>query len=249
MKQPIPTLCGKNKLYFPSGCHIPFFTGLNDETVMQGDDFNLRLNVMAFDADGNPTSYTISPSEFEPCLVGDQVYTYMIGEDYSEDRVITVIKEDDPTIDGIETVTLQVGDDFDIMDGVSATDGKGNPLEVTGEFALFGGLTSETINQGEEFDLTNGVVAYGDDATTIPYTVSPNAVDECEIGTQVFTYTSARGSATREITVEQISDPVISGADEGLNEYTGVDFDPLDGVSAVDGNGNTITVTVILEGE
>lgn len=249
MKNPIPHVCGDNVIHMPSGCNIPFFIGLDDETVMQGDDFNLRLNVMAFDADGNPTSYTVSPSEFQPCLVGDQVYTYMIGDDYARDRVITVIKEDDPTITGLDTVTLQVGDSFDPLDGVSATDSKGEPLEVESELQLFTGLTSETINQGESFNLTDGVKALDANGSVIPYTVSPSTIDNCAVGTQVFTYTSARGSATRSITVTQIADPTISGADESLSEFVGVAFDPLDGVSAVDGNGNTITVTVELEGE
>lgn len=191
-------------------------------------------------------SYTVSPSEFEPCLVGDQVYTYMIGDDYARDRVITVIQADDPTISGLDQVTLEVGEEFDPMDGVSATDSKGEPLEVESELQLFAGLTDATINQGESFSLTDGVKALDENGSVITYTVSPNTVDECAVGTQVFTYTSARGSATRNITVEEIADPTISGADESLSVYTGVDFDPLDGVSAVDGNGNTITVTVVL---
>ena len=246
MRQFIPHVCGENKLHLPQGCHIPFFIGLDDETVMQGDDFNLRLNVQAFDADGNPTSYTVSPSEFEPCQVGQQVYTYSIGDDYSRDRIITVIQADDPTIEGLDTVTLQVGESFDPMDGVSATDAHGNPLTVTGELQLFSGLTSETINQGDSFSLTDGVTALDASGTSIPYTVSPNTIDTCDVGTHVFTYTSARGSATRTITIEAIANPTITGADEGLEEMVGVAFDPLDGVSAVDGNGNAITVTVTL---
>ena len=181
--------------------------------------------------------------------IENQVYTYMIGDDYARDRVITVIKEDDPTITGLDTVTLQVGDSFDPLDGVSATDSKGEPLEVESELQLFTGLTSETINQGESFNLTDGVKALDANGSVIPYTVSPSTIDNCAVGTQVFTYTSARGSATRSITVTQIADPTISGADESLSEFVGVAFDPLDGVSAVDGNGNTITVTVELEGE
>lgn len=246
MRNMIPHVCGNNRLHLPSGCHIPFFIGLDDEIVMQGTDFNLRLNVMAFDEEGNPVPYTIEPDQFEPCLVGDQVYTYSIGDDYSRDRIITVIQADDPTIEGLDTVTLTVGDSFDPMDGVSATDSQGNPLTVTSELALFSGLTSETINQGESFSLTDGVTALDADGHEISFTVSPNTIDTCDVGTHVFTYTSARGSATRTITIEAIANPTITGADTGLEESTGVAFDPLDGVSAVDGNGNSITVTVTL---
>lgn len=246
MRNFIPHICGENKLHLPTGCKIPYFVGLDDETVIQGDDFNLRLNVLAFDADGNPTDYTIEPSTFEPCLVGEQVFTYWIGEDYSRDRIITVIQADDPTITGIETVTLEVGESFDPMDGVTATDAHGNPVTVTGELQLFTGLTYENLSQGQPFSLTDGVVALDANGSEIPYTVSPSTIDTCDVGDFVFTYTSARGSATRNITVEAVVNPLIFGADEGLEETAGVAFDPLDGVTAEDGNGNQITVTATL---
>lgn len=246
MRQFIPHVCGENKLHLPQGCHLPFFIGLDDETVMQGDDFNLRLNVQAFDADGNPVPYTVSPSEFEPCQVGEQVYTYSIGDDYSRDRTITVIQEDDPTITGLDTVILQIGERFDPMDGVSATDAHGDSIEVTGELQLFTGLTYENLSQGQSFSLTDGVKALDASGSSIPYTVSPSTIDTCEVGDFVFTYTSARGSATRNITVEAVVDPLIYGTDEGLEEMVGVAFDPLEGVTAEDGNGNQIAVTVTL---
>lgn len=246
MRQFIPHVCGENKLHLPQGCHLPFFVGLDDETVMQGDDFNLRLNVQAFDAEGNPTTYTVTPNEFEPCQVGQQVYTYSIGEDYSRDRVITVIQADDPTFTGLGTVTLQVGESFDPTDGVTSTDAHGNSLPFTAELQLFTGLTSENLSQGQSFSLTDGVTALDANGSSIPFTVSPSTIDTCEVGDFVFTYTSARGSATRSITVEAVVDPLIYGTDEGLEEMVGVAFDPLDGVTAEDGNGNQIAVTVTL---
>lgn len=244
MRQFIPHVCGENKLHLPQGCRLPFFTGLDDVTVMQGDDFNLRLNVQAFDAEGNPTTYTVIPNEFEPCQVGQQIYTYSIGDDYSRDRIITVIQADDPTITGLDTVVLQIGEQFDPMDGVSATDAHGESIEVTGELQLFTGLTSENLSQGQSFSLTDGVKAIDENGTSIPYTVSPSTIDTCEVGDFVYTYTSARGSATRNITVEAVVDPIIYGIDEDLEEMAGVAFDPLEGVTAEDGNGNQIAVTV-----
>lgn len=246
MRQFIPHVCGENKLHLPQGCHIPFFTGLDDVTVIQGEDFNLRLNVQAFDAEGNPTSYTVTPNEFEPCQVGQQVYTYSIGDDYSRDRVITVIQADDPTFTGLGTLTLQVGESFDPTDGVTATDAHGNSLPFTAELQLFTGLTSENLSQGQSFSLTDGVTALDANGSSIPFIVSPSTIDTCEVGDFVFTYTSARGSATRSITVEAVVDPLIYGTDEGLEEMVGVAFDPLEGVTAEDGNGNQITVTVTL---
>ena len=246
MRQFIPHVCGENKLHLPQGCNLPFFTGLDDVTVIQGEDFNLRLNVQAFDAEGNPTTYTVTPNEFEPCQVGQQVFTYSIGDDYSRDRVITVIQADDPNFTGLGTVTLQVGESFDPTDGVTATDAHGNSLPFTAELQLFTGLTYENLSQGQSFSLTDGVTALDANGSSIPYTVSPSTIDTCDVGDFVFTYTSARGSATRSITVEAVVDPLIYGTDEGLEESVGVAFDPLEGVTAEDGNGNQIAVTVTL---
>ena len=113
-----------------------------------------------------------------------------------------------------------------------------------GGTAHFEGPTPATINQGTDFDLTDGVKAYDKDGNEIPFTVSPEQIDECTLGNQTFTYTAGELTQDRIITVQAIEDPVISGADP-LTVQVGEEFDPLDGVSAVDGNGNPIEVEVV----
>lgn len=106
----------------------------------------------------------------------------------------------------------------------------------------FEGLTNATINQGFDFDLTAGVKAYDKNGNEIPFTVEPSEIDVCQIGNQTFTYTAGDMTQERIITVQAIEHPVISGLDM-LTVEVNEEFDPLEGVSAVDGNGNEVEVT------
>ena len=110
----------------------------------------------------------------------------------------------------------------------------------------FKGLTNETINQGTTFDLLNGVHAYDANGNEVPFDVTPSAVASCQVGEQVFTYSMDGFSQDRTITVLAIADPTISGISETIEVGVSEEFDPLDGVTAVDGNGNTVAVTVNL---
>lgn len=104
------------------------------------------------------------------------------------------------------------------------------------------GANNASINQGTDFDLTEGVTAYDGDGNEIPFTVTPSEVAKCEVGVQTFTYEAEGVTKERKITVTQIANPTISGLSE-LTVEVGEEFDPLDGVSGVDGNGNPVEVT------
>lgn len=133
----------------------------------------------------------------------------------------------------------------------TAEDACGNTATATRTVVVragwFEGIEDITVTQGTDVDLTDGVTAYDADGNEIGYTVTPSEFVPCTTGEQEYVY-SASGSAsvTRTITVTQIANPTISGISTALNVNTGEDFDPLDGVTAVDGNGNTITVTAQL---
>ena len=117
---------------------------------------------------------------------------------------------------------------------------------ICGEIGYFKGVGNATINQGDTFDLLSGVTAYNSDGEQVPFDVTPSEVVPCQVGAQVFTYTSEDATATRTITVNAIGDPVINGISESISVGKGVEFDPLEGVTAKDGKGNTLTVTVTL---
>ena len=117
---------------------------------------------------------------------------------------------------------------------------------ICGEIGYFKGIENATINQGETFDVLQGVTAYNSNGEQVPFDVTPSEVVPCQVGAQVFTYTSEDATATRTITVNAIGDPTINGISESISVGKGVEFDPLEGVSATDGNGNPLTVTVTL---
>ena len=134
----------------------------------------------------------------------------------------------------------------------TATDSCGKVTTATRTVTVasggFVGTESETITQGTDFDIHDGVHAINNRGEEVPYNVTPDEFDECEVGSFTYTYT-ANGvpTAVRTITVTAIADPTITGADTTLTVEPGVAFDPLSGVSAVDGNGNSVEVTVELE--
>lgn len=135
----------------------------------------------------------------------------------------------------------------------TATDACGNVGTATRVITVIAGswegISNVTLGQGTAFDPTEGVTAYDHNGNVVPFSVSPSTFAPCTVGTQTFTY-EAQGleTATRTVTVTAISNPTISGVPSTTLEVeVGDTFDPLDGVTATDGNGNTITVTVSIE--
>lgn len=278
------TICGEFKLHIPKAvCYEPFFVGVEDKTIIQGADFNLRTNVKAFDGLGNEIPYTVSPSTIDVCDVGTHTFTYT-ADNVSESRTITIVASANPVISfEDETVYSRPGYIVYSLLGVSAKDGNGRSIPVvcvegetvkymsSGTYTLhyraedscgktttrtrtvvvatggFVGVDSATITQGTDFDIEDGVHAYNNKGTEVEWSVSPSELDTCEVGTHTFTYT-ANGvpDAIRTITITAVSNPTISGASDTLNAEPGVEFNPLDGVSAKDGNNNSLTVTVTL---
>lgn len=222
------------------------FTGIDDVTLNQGQTIDLRSGVTATDWQGNTVPFTVTPTEIIPCEVGEQEVIYSAVGVSDTVRTITVEQADDPTITGLTPISVSVGEEFDPSTGVSATDDNGNTLTVSYVPSAFSGIDDVTINQGVGIDLREGVHAVDTEGNILTYTVNPSTIAKCDVGTHTVTYTSSRATETRTVTISAIADPTISGADSALAETVGVDFDPLDGVTAVDGNGNTVTVTVTL---
>ena len=132
----------------------------------------------------------------------------------------------------------------------------------------FVGIEDVTINQGIGIDLTEGVYAYDGNGNEIPYTVTPDSIDMCDVGEHTVIYramaegkkfapwfcSKQRGLAgdllcnrvalrkDRTVTIEQIDPPRIEGLDT-VKISPNVEFDPTEGVTAIDGNGNEIEYT------
>lgn len=106
------------------------------------------------------------------------------------------------------------------------------------------GADNVSVKQGIGIDLTDGVKAYDGEGSEIPFTVEPTEIDKCDVGTHDVTYSFGGETKVRKVTITQIANPTISGATEPISVEINEEFDPLDGVSAVDGNGNEVEVTV-----
>lgn len=135
---------------------LPYFEGLTDETIKQGSVFDPTEGVKAYDGYDEEIEYTYSPQELDTCLVGSQVIQYRasqtsegdmlpnicipdglalalpsICDDYESttaERIIHIIKANDPTIYGIPQVTVARGTAFNVLDGVTAMDDNGNHI-------------------------------------------------------------------------------------------------------------------------
>ena len=106
------------------------------------------------------------------------------------------------------------------------------------------GADDVSVRQGIGIDLTDGVKAYDGEGSEIPFTVEPTEIDKCDVGIHDITYSFADETKVRKITITQIANPTINSTDDPISVKVNEEFDALDGVSAVDGNGNEIEVTV-----
>lgn len=129
------------------------------------------------------------------------------------------------------------------------------------------GADDVTINQGVGIDLSQGVHAYDGNGDEIEYTFVPSEIPKCAVGEHTVKYTVVgvankmrpticqrdrlHISSTcddldtltkdRIVIIKQADPPKISGV-EMLTIEPNTDFNPMDGVSAVDDNGNTVDV-------
>lgn len=108
----------------------------------------------------------------------------------------------------------------------------------------FTGITNINVYQGANIDLTAGVQAWLG-STEISYTYNPTSILPCDAGVHTVTYSATGNGKTttvdRTVTIRQADPPVISG-NVPLYVYVNTDFDPLDGLTAVDSNGDPVPV-------
>lgn len=109
--------------------------------------------------------------------------------------------------------------------------------------SYFVGTVDTTIPQGSDFSLTDGVKAYDEDGASLPFTVTPSSINTCSVGRHQFVYEAEGATDTRTITVVAIGNPVISGLTPILNVKVGDTVNTMEDVSAVDGNGKSISVS------
>lgn len=155
--------------------------------------------------------------------------------------------------DNIQTVELQQYYDKDTMLSSQTILGEHNE-NPENKKPVLSGIKDQTITLGTKFDPMKSVSASdpedGDLTNKINVSGTVNTAKE---GTYKLKYsvTDSKGATTeaeRTITVVKESDPEIKGiSDKTIFEKDS--FDPLEGVSAVDGNGVDITDSIEVEGK
>lgn len=175
-----------------------------------------QLTDNAVDDAGKEAYATFTREEIE--VSNDNLIPFHATDRVVVKRTIEEVDVDDPT--------CQNGDE---------------PTPTPGEPKIVG-ADNTSVKQGLGFDLMAGVKAYDGDGNEIPFTVTPDTLDKCDIGPQSFTYSAEGVTKVRTIEVTAIADPTISGLTP-LEVEVGEEFDPLAGVSAVDGNGKSVEVT------
>lgn len=121
--EPVPPIPGQ-----------PQIIGADNTTINQGIGIDLREGVSAIDGNGNPIAFTVEPSEIDACDVGvhEVIYTATDsqGQTVTVIRKITINQITAPTISGNTDMVVAPNEEFDPLEGVTATDGNGNPVEV-----------------------------------------------------------------------------------------------------------------------
>lgn len=176
-----------------------------------------QLTDNAVDDAGKEAYATFTREEIE--VSNDNLIPFHATDRVVVKRTIEEVDVDDPT--------CQNGDE---------------PTPTPGEPKIVG-ADNTSVKQGLGFDLMAGVKAYDADGNEIPFTVNPTELNKCDLGPQSFTYSAEGVTKVRTIEVTAIADPTISGLTP-LEVEVGEEFDPLDGVSAKDGNGKSVEVTV-----
>lgn len=220
----------------------PSISGIEPIRVKVNEEFDPDTGVSATDGNGNTVEVTSKPY---PSIFGLTPITVQAGSPFDTLNGVTAQDGEGNPI----TVYCEEGNPYTPTEGTHtlhyyAVDSDGMRMDaertVTASYGRFTGISDLTVPQGSSVDLRSGIKAYDYSGREISYTVTPSQYVPCE--TQVYTY-SANGvqDVTRTITVTQIANPTISGITEGITVAPSVEFDPLDGVSATDGNGNTIS--------
>ena len=102
--------------------------------IRQGDKFDPLAGVTATDYQGRKLTVNVTGS-YDVEVVGSYVLTYTATDAYgntvTDTATLEVVKQNAPVINGVKSeVTIEVGQAFDPLENVTATDFAGNAVEV-----------------------------------------------------------------------------------------------------------------------
>ena len=186
-----------------------------------------------------------------PKIIGADNVDIWEGSAFDPMAGVSAIDKDGNTVPVTYTGSVDTTVPGDYWLTYTATDSEGNTATTRRRVRVkeleaphFTGITNINVFQGANIDLTAGVKAWLG-STEITYTYSPTSILPCDVGVHTVTYSATGNGKTttvdRTITIRQADPPVISG-NTPLYVYVNTDFDPLDGLTAVDSNGNPVPV-------
>ena len=102
--------------------------------IRQGETFDPLNGVIATDYQGRKLTVTVTGT-YDVEVVGSYVLTYTVTDTYgntiTDTATLEVVKQNAPVINGVKSeVTIEVGQAFDPLENVTATDFAGNAVEV-----------------------------------------------------------------------------------------------------------------------
>ncbi|MER0278653.1 immunoglobulin-like domain-containing protein [Clostridioides difficile] len=106
---------------------VPILFGVEDCTVEYGSTFDSKAGVTANDnIDGDLTSKIVIEGVINTSILGEQILTYKVTDvannEASAIRKVTVVDTVKPVFSGIDDLTLNLNENFDALEGVTAVD-------------------------------------------------------------------------------------------------------------------------------
>lgn len=105
----------------------PILFGVEDCTVEYGSTFDSKAGVTANDnIDGDLTSKIVIEGVINTSILGEQILTYKVTDvannEASAIRKVTIVDTVKPVFSGIDDLTLNLNENFDALEGVTAVD-------------------------------------------------------------------------------------------------------------------------------
>ena len=119
--------------------YAPVIKNLSEIRIKEGNTVNLKVGVQAWDfEDGDITKNIVFPDvDLRTLPIGRHEVTYKVTDSDNNtttmNRVINVVPNEAPKINGIKDITIKVGDvdKFDLLDGITITDDRDDNLKAT----------------------------------------------------------------------------------------------------------------------
>lgn len=118
--------------------HVPVIKNLTEITIKQGTTADLKVGVEAWDfEDKDITKNIVFPNvDLKTLPIGRHEVTYEVTDSANNkttmNRIINVVSNESPKINGIKDITIKVGevDNFNLLEGVIATDDHDTSLTI-----------------------------------------------------------------------------------------------------------------------